>query len=386
MGLKIEPAGRDHVDGPRHALVLRHIDRMRHGIEEDHPRDEGHGRAGGALEGHVVAGRHLVAGAGQVVGDLVAGDDHLDLDRQLAAAVHPVVVEVAHGRLVFAVRNFGDLAPQHLFGIVHPVPAGVFDGAEPVALDQVEIAPLGELAGGDHRLHVAFVGRGRAHVLQDVPPQALLAHALLGELHRPVDVAFGVDVHGVDVEPRMGAADVQQVGRGAGEAHQLVPVVDRHDDGAVGRMGGAVIGVVVEDDVAFVDVAVEQLDDVLDDARHGAHEHRRGLGLGQHEPVPVEDAGAEVLRFADDRGVGHAVEHAGHLLGDGGKRAADDPLHDRRREVVPVLRRRAGAVDDDVAARIDRRLAAGRNHHGGVVLLDDGGAGDAVAGAERVRS
>ena len=148
-------------------------------------------------------------------------------------------------------------------------------------------------------------------------------------------------------------------------------------------MGGAVIGIVVEDDVAFVDVAVEQLDDVLDDARHRPHEHRRGLGLSQHEPVPVEDAGAEVLRFADDRGVGHAVEHAGHLLRDGGEGAADDPLHDRRREVVPVLRRRAGAVDDDVAALVDGRLAAGRDHHGGVVLLDDRGACDAVACAKR---
>ena len=90
--------------------------------------------------------------------------------------------------------------------------AGVFDGAQPVAPDEVEIAPLGKLAGRDHRLDVALVGRGRAHVLQDVLPEPVLPHAFHGELHRAVDVALGVDVDRVDIEPRIGAADVEQMG------------------------------------------------------------------------------------------------------------------------------------------------------------------------------
>ena len=173
------------------------------------------------------------------------------------------------------------------------------------------------------------------------------------------------------------------MGRRACEPDQRAPVVDRYHDRAVGRVSGAVIRVVVEDNVAFVDVAVEQLDDVLDDARHGTHEHRRRFRFRQYEAIAVEDAGAEVFRFADDRGIGHAVEHARHLLSDGGEGAADDALHDRRREVVPVLRDRAHAIDHDVAARVDLRVAAGRDHHGRIVLLDNCGSRDPVAGAER---
>ena len=40
-------------------------------------------------------------------------------------------------------------------------------------------------------------------------------------------------------------------------------------------------------------------------------------------PLRVEDAGTEILGFADDRGVGHAIEHARHLLGDRVEGAAD---------------------------------------------------------------
>ena len=383
VGIEDRALGRDDIDRPRHALVLRHVDRVGHGIEEDHPRDERHGGAGRALEGHVEAGWYLVAGAGEVVGDLVALDDHLDLDRQFAASVDPVVVQIADPRLVFAVGDLGDFPPEHLLGIGHPVLAGLLDDAQPIALDQVEVAPLGELAGRDHRLDVALVGRRRAHVLQDVAPEPVLPHAFHRELHGTVDVAFGVDIDRVDVDPRIGAADVEQVGGRAREPHNFVPVVDRHDDRAVGRVGGAIIRVVVEDDVAFVDVPVEQLDDVLHDARHRAHEHRRRFRFRQHEAVAIEDAGAEIFGFADDRRIGHAVEHARHLLSDGGKRAADDALHDRRCEIVPVLRHRVRAVDHDIAASVDGRLAAGRDHHGRIVLLDDGGARDPVARAER---
>ena len=70
---------------------------------------------------------------------------------------------------------------------------------------------------------------------------------------------------------------------------------DRDHDRDVGGVRGADVGIVVQDDVAVVDVVAEDRDDVLDDLRHRAHEHRRRVRLGQLVAVAVEDAGAEIL-------------------------------------------------------------------------------------------
>ena len=147
-----------------------------------------------------------------------------------------------------------------------------------------------------------------------------------------VDVALRPVVDEVDGEAGIGAADVEHVRRGAGEADELALVEDRDDDRDVGRVRRADVRIVVQDHVALVDVVAEDADHVLDDLRHRAHEHRRRVGLGEVVALAVEDAGAEVLGLADDRGVGHAVEHARHLLRDRGERAADDAHQDRRRE------------------------------------------------------
>ena len=69
----------DHLDGLQHPLVLRHEDRVRGLVEEDHPDDERHRGNRRPLVRAVVAGRHLVARAGQVDRQLVAVDDHLHL-------------------------------------------------------------------------------------------------------------------------------------------------------------------------------------------------------------------------------------------------------------------------------------------------------------------
>lgn len=51
--------------------------------------------------------------------------------------------------------------------------------------------------------------------------------------------------------------------------------------------------------------------------------HRRGFGLAQRVEVHVEQAGTEILRFANDRGEGHAVENMRHLFCNGFERATD---------------------------------------------------------------
>ena len=71
-------------------------------------------------------------------------------------------------------------------------------------------------------------------------------------------------------------------------------------------------------------------------------------------PCGVEDAGAEVLRLADDRGVAHPEEHAGHLLGDRVERAAEHAQRDRV-DLDPLARRRARLAADLV---LERQLIA----------------------------
>ena len=354
-------------------------------VEEDHPRDEGHGRDGRALEGAVEAGRHLVARAGQVERDLVALDLDGDLDRQLDAAVDAVVVEPADLGLVAPVRHLRDLRAQHALRVLEPRVGGAEHRLLPVAVEQLGVAALGQLAGGDHRLDVAVVEGRRADVVEDVLPEPGLPDALLLHLDRAVDVPLRPVVDEVDGQAGIGAADVEHVRRRAGEADQLALVEDRDHDRHVRRVRGAAVGVVVEDDVALVDVVAEDRDHVLDDLRHRAHEHRRRVRLGQLVALRVEDAGAEVLGLADDRRVGHAVEDAGHLLGDGGEGAADHAHEDRRREARGALglgAYRGRAVDDDVPEAVDLGGEAGRDDGRRVVLLDHRRALDAVAGAQ----
>ena len=157
------------------------------------------------------------------------------------------------------------------------------------------------------------------------------------------------------------------------------------DDRDVRRVRRAEVRVVVEDDVAVVDVVAEDRDHALDDLRHRAHEHRRRVRLGELVALAVEDAGAEILGLADDRRVATC-----------GRARRPSPWRSPRRRrrsrasgsASPGLRRRLGAsarraVDDDVAGAVDLGDEAGRDHGRRVVLLDDRRPLDAVAGPQQ---
>src|SRR5919204_354802 len=94
-------------------------------------------------------------------------------------------------------------------------------------------------------------------------------------------------------------------------------------------MGGAEIGVVVDDDVALLDATAERVHEAADVPGQRADVHRRRVGLAQLPALGVEDAGAEVLGLADDRRVAHPEEHARHLLRDRVKGAAEHTQRDR---------------------------------------------------------
>ena len=376
--------GRDHLDRTKHALVLGDEDRVGGLVEEHHAGDKRHARDRRALVRAVVARRHLGARAGQVDNHLVAFDAHNNLDWQLLATVASVVVEPAVLGAVLAVGDLGDLLAEHPLGVIHPMVGCAQHSLFAVAPDEVCEAILGALAGRDHGLDVApVVGRG-AGVLENVLKQRLLPDALVGQLDGTVDVALGPVVDEVDREAREGATDIEQVGRGTREADQLALMEDGHHNCDVGRVGRAEVRIVVENDVAGVDVVAEQRDDALDDLRHRAHKHRSRVGLGDVVALSVKQSGTEILGLANDRRVRHAVEDAGHLLRDGVEGAADHAHQDRLGESRVTTRSPAcldalGDVDDEIAEAVDVDHKTRRHDRRRVVLLDNCGAGDAVA-------
>ena len=167
-----------------------------------------------------------------------------------------------------------------------------------------------------------------AHAVVQQLPQRLVAHAPLVELDAVDQQALGVEVDEVDVEARRGGADVDQVRGGGGESEQAPFVENGQRHAHVGGVRCPVVRVVVKDDVAVVDVALQRAHEPADVERQGADVHGRALALAQLAPGRVEQPAAEVLGLADDAGVGHAVEHLRHLAGDRVERPADHPQGD----------------------------------------------------------
>ncbi len=202
-----------------------------------------------------------------------------------------------------------------------------------------------QLARGEHRVHVAPVHRLGPDVVEDHPVEVLVQLPGLVPAERVVHLRLGVDVERVGVDARERASDVEHVRGHGGEAEQLPLVEDRHRDGDVGAVRGAEVGMVVDDDVAVPDLPFQAVEEAADVPGQGADVHRRRVRLAELTPLRVEDSGPEILGLADDRAVAHAEEHAGHLLGDGVERAAEDPEGDRV-DLHPLARRRARPATD----------------------------------------
>ncbi len=297
-----------------------------------------------ALEGDVEPGRHLGIRACQVDCDLVALDAHRRLDPQADAAVAGVVVEPPGRCLVLAVRDRDDLRAQHPLRVVHPVVGGAHDDVDAVSLDEAEEAIAPELAGREHRVHVAAIHRLGADVLEDHPVEVLVQLAAPVPTQPVVELRLRVDVECVRVDPGIRAADVEHVRGDCCEADVLAVVEDRHRDRDVRRVRGAQVRVVVDDHIALVDLVGERVHEAADVPGQRADVHRRRVRLAELAPFDVEDARAEVFRLADDRRVAHAEEDAGHLFRDRVKPSAEDPQRDR--------------VDLDALARRRPRLPA----------------------------
>src|SRR5207244_2588373 len=101
------------------------------------------------------------------------------------------------------------------------------------------------------------------------------------------------------------AADVEDMRSHCGEAEELAFVEDRYRDRNVRRVRSAEVRVVVDDHVTVLDLAREAPEEAADVPRQRPDVHRSRVRLAELAPLAVEDARAEVLRLADDRGVAH---------------------------------------------------------------------------------
>src|SRR5262249_11396378 len=97
--------------------------------------------------------------------------------------------------------------------------------------------------------------------------------------------------------------------------------------------------------VAVLDLVLEPVEEAADVPGQRADVHRRRVGLAELTPLGVEDAGAEVLRLADDRRVAHPEQDAGHLLGDRVEGPAEHAERDRV-DLAALPVRRAGLLPD----------------------------------------
>src|SRR5262249_51209995 len=118
--------------------------------------------------------------------------------------------------------------------------------------------------GGDHGLDVGGIGVRRPDAVAQDRPHRVVAGAALIELDAVVERALGEHVDEVDVQAGGGRTAVDEVGGGGGKPDQLAALEHGRDHGQVGRVRRAVIGMVVDDDVALVELAGELAHEAAD--------------------------------------------------------------------------------------------------------------------------
>src|ERR1700692_2508590 len=103
-----------------------------------------------------------------------------------------------------------------------------------------------------------------------------------------------------EIARRDAVADVRHVALGDGREQSMAADEYRHQEGMVGRMGVAAIGVVVEIGVALADVAFVIAAHILALQMGAKNVDRQALGGGEKLIVAGEDAAGEIPRARYD--------------------------------------------------------------------------------------
>ena len=104
---------------------------------------------------------------------------------------------------------------------------------------------------------------------------------------------------------------------------------ERLEEGVLGAVQAAAIGVVVEDDVALLQgLERDLLGAGLDQQRHAADHGRAELGAGDHVALGVGERAGEVEALVEDRRVGRLHQQDAHLAADRHHGGVEDAHHD----------------------------------------------------------
>ena len=201
---------------------------------------------------------------------------------------------------------------------------------------------LGRLASGaEHGVEVTEALGPAPHVVEHQIDERLVHPAAVGELGRRDPDAFLIDL----VDParqraRSHAADVVPVTPRGGEHGNFALEEHRVEQQYVVEVRAAGVGVVVQEQIALVDVAGERLDHLAGRVRHGEDMDRVvGQALRHLAAVARHQGTGEIVALVDDRRVGRMDDVGAHLVDHGDQRFANQLELDKFVHAFP--RRRA---------------------------------------------
>ena len=296
---------RDHFDRPERALVQGRL-RVKHRLNRDqHP-------GGGDRSRRVHRERDLRGGAAEI------GDHAITLDRERQGQKQRLETATHEGlEIVFviasAVRYRGNGSAHARLGPIEVKANGFEQRIHAVAGANFMDAFLRHPASGQACLKVAEALVRYAHVGQQKLERCLIDLASLENLQWWDANALLIDLRCLARHAaRHHAADIGPVRAHGGKEDEASVTEDRIDDGDVIEVGAAGVGIVEENDVAFLERCAE--------LRHG----------GAHRPRHRHDMRADIFRLGDDLAV-RRKQATGEILGvidgDRARRAADRGAH-----------------------------------------------------------
>ena len=183
-------------------------------------------------------------------------DRHSRRDFEIAVAVAGVLED--RGALVDAIGHSLDETAHVAIRHVEEFADAGIDFGQSIFLDHAEKVAFTDLAGADQGIEVALLVAACAHVREDEIHDVGARLAAVPDFDRRNAQALCIDFRRVRVVAGgHGAADVGQVTLAYGPIAQLSFVEDRLVHAHVDRMTAAEGGIVVQDQIAFVDVVTE---------------------------------------------------------------------------------------------------------------------------------
>ena len=248
------------------------------------------------------------------------------------------------------------------------------------------------LVGRDLRLQIGQVLRRVARRVGAAGQQ--LAHGLLAPLPG-LDQAHIADLHPllVDVAGKRrhrAGGQAPDVGMVPARAHikrrgRVVRLQKhRRDDGHIGQVRAAVVGVVEHEHIARAHLAGVVLDHGADALAHRAQVHRHVRRVGDQVAVGVKQRAREIQPLLDVDRVRGVLQLQAHLLGDVHEQVVEHLQQHRvhRRASRVRMGPRLHPLEQQVVALGQARGPARLDHGGGIALGHNGRPVDAVARAQ----